>query len=61
MARRIEIQPAPHGLAYVETYIDDRLTHRTEAMAVAAARLRAQTYGSNVTDHTSKERPPCGS
>lgn len=55
MSRTVEIQPAPNDLAYVETYVNGRLTHRTEAMPLPAARIRAEVLGCNVVDHTKRE------
>lgn len=55
MSRRIEIQPAPNGMARVETFVGSRLTGMSEAMPLGAARLRAETLAGSagtIVDHT---------
>lgn len=52
MSRRVEIQPAPRGLARVETFIEGRLTGVSESMSVIAARQRAGAIGGDLVDHT---------
>jgi hypothetical protein len=52
MSRRIEIQPEPRGMARIETFVGSQLTGISEVMPLVAARLRAETMGDIVVDHT---------
>lgn len=61
MSRRVEIQPAPRGMARIETFVGRQLTSVSEAMPVAAARLRAESLAGArfvIVDHTRTEPAP---
>lgn len=61
MSRRIEIQPEPRGMARIETFVDSKLTGVSEALPLAAARLRAESMAgarSAIVDHTLTEFAP---
>lgn len=58
MSRRIEIHLAPHRMARVETWIDNRCTGMTEALPLEAARFRAEFLAgatADIVDHTEHE------
>lgn len=61
MNRRIEIQPAPRGMARVETFVGTWRTGMSETMPLAAARLRAESMAGAATvivDHTATQFAP---
>lgn len=55
MTRRIEIQPAPHRMARVETWLDGRCTGISHAMSYTSALVQAETMAGStveIVDHT---------
>ena len=58
MSRRIEIHLAPHRMARVETWVNDRCTAMTGVLSLENARMEAKLMaGENIeiVDHTEHE------